>query len=91
MRIDFSKIKMLDLDNKEVKDHNIHKTIANILYLNAKTLDLVETAREINKGATVELDKSEIQEIRQLISDTKNGVYAFARQAIFEYLDKICK
>lgn len=90
MEYDFSKIILVDLDGKKIKDE-AYKIVANILYCSARTLDLVETARQINKGEVVELDKSEIKEIKDLLSHPQSGVFAFTQKAIFDYIDSVQK
>lgn len=90
MEYDFSKITLVDLDGKEIKDP-AYKIIANILYRSARTLDLVETARQINRGEVVELDKSEIQEIKDLMANPQSGVFAFTQKAIFDYVELVQK
>lgn len=87
MKINFGEIKLCDIDGKIVKETNFYKTIANITYLNAKNLDLVEIARKINKGGVVEIGEGQLKEIRQLINDPKNAVFAYARKAANDFID----
>jgi len=89
MKYNFSRVKITDIDGNVVPEVNLHKTIGNIVWRGAKTLDLVDTAIFINRGEEVELDKLEIAEIRSLINDEKNGVFAYARKAIFDYIDRV--
>lgn len=89
MKYNFSKIKLTDIEGKEFPNAQVHKIIANFLYHSAKTMDLVETARFINRGEEVELDKSEIEEIRDLVGDPKQSIFAYAKKAIFEYIDSV--
>ena len=48
MKYDFTKIKLTDIDGKEMKA-DFHKTIANAVYRFALSVDLVEIAMAINK------------------------------------------
>ena len=84
---DFSTIELKDLDQNVITNANFHKTIANILYLKSKNLDLVSKAILINEGKPVELIPSLLSEVENLILDDKNGVSAFARKAFKEYID----
>ncbi len=86
---DFSKIVLTELDGKVIEDADIHKTLANIIYRSAVDLDLVEIAREMNKGELVSLTKNQTDAIRRLIADPKVGLFAFARKAIADYIDEV--
>ncbi len=88
MKFNFSKIKCTDIEGAKVPN-TLHKTVANIMWRLAKSVDLVDTAIFKNRGEEVELDKLEIEEIRKLIEDPSQGVFAYARKAIFEYIDRV--
>ena len=91
MKVDLTKVKTKQLDGTPVKyekGNGIWKFIANILYIKVRDLDLVDIAMQMNKGQVVEMAKPQIQEMRNLIT-LENGVFAFARKEIFNYLDKI--
>lgn len=87
MKVNFSKIKILDIEGKEAKTSDIHKSIARIIYNRTQNLDLVEVAMNINKGKEVELRDSEIKEIKRLVNDKQSGLLAFARKAAMDFLD----
>ena len=90
MKVDFTKIQLSDIDGKNGDgDVPFYKTIANLIYCKVSNLDLVETAREINQGKEVELSKTDLRTIRQLLLDEKNGLFAFARKAIRDFLEDI--
>ncbi|MBU2061163.1 MAG: hypothetical protein KKH44_04850 [Bacteroidetes bacterium] len=89
MKIDFSKVELVDLEGKPLANANIHKTLANALYAHTKDLDLVEKARAINKGGALELDKTEIDEIKRVINDPQTGFMAFAKDALIKFIDSI--
>lgn len=92
MKVDLTKIKLRDIDGKVTKFQKgggIHKTIANILYLKVKDLDLVDIAMQMNSGQSVEMTPTQIKEMRSLIADPATGVFAFVKKAVFDYLDKI--
>lgn len=86
MKFDFKKLQLKNIDGKIVVDSNLHKTVANTLWHNAKTLDLVDTAMLINKGESVELEKKEVLELEQLIKDPKSGIFAFAQKQIIDFI-----
>lgn len=88
MKLDFSKIKLTELDGKEHENLDAKRTIANILYRKARNLDLIEVAEQINQGKEVEMRPGDIQELRGLIEDPSNGVFSFVRKATFDYLDE---
>lgn len=84
MKINFSKIKLRDIEGREIKNSKIHKGIANAIYMFAKNLDLLEIAIKINKGEEVELRESDIAEIETIINSKEAGFMAFARKAILD-------
>jgi len=93
MKVDLSKVKLRDLDGNLLGDKEkgvgTHTSVARILYNKATNLDLVDIALNMNKGLPVEMAASHIQEMRKLVADPANGFFAFARKAIFEYLDDL--
>jgi len=86
MRLNFSEMQLKDIDNLVIPDSKIHKTIANILWKNARTLDLVDKALAINRGEVVEFNDKEIVELTQLIKNPNSGMYAFARKQTLEFI-----
>lgn len=88
MKVNFSKIKLCDIEGKEIKGANLHKIIAHLLWQYVRNLDLVETAQLIHKGKPVDLRTSEVKELRALIVDPKSQVMAFAQKAILDFMDK---
>lgn len=89
MQVDFKQIKLTDINEQEVLNSTIHKTIANVIYVNARNLDLVEKAMKINKGEVVELSPGELTEIIKLVSSHESGIAAFARKQVKEYLESL--
>jgi len=87
MKYDFSAVKAESLEGKQVRD--IHKTIANNIYMMTKDLGLVEIAKDIYKGKSVELEKAELAEITRIINDEKVGFFAFVKKAVLDYIDKV--
>ena len=91
MKFDFSKIKLTDIEGKPLKKSEVHKSIANALWMSAKKLDLVEVAMEINRGKAVALEKEEVAEVKRLVDDDKQGFLAFARKAVHDYIESVQK
>ncbi len=91
MKIKLAKATLKDIDDKVVKEHELHKSVANILYTKAKNLDLVDIAVAMNRGEAVEMAGSHIKELRGLVADPANGLLSFARKAVLDYLDKEIK
>jgi len=89
MRVDFTKIKLVDIDGNEIVNSSFHKTIANAVYTHAKTLDLVELAMKINKGKVVEIDKKLLVEVKNIIESPGVGIAAFARKTGVDWIDSI--
>lgn len=86
MKYDFKKVDIFDIDEKKV-DLDIGKTIAVMVYRQAKNLDLVDVALKINKGEEVELRPADVKEIRQIIDDPRNGVFAHVRKALKDFFE----
>lgn len=87
MKIDFSKMQMLDIEGKIVPSQELYKTVANSLWHNAKNLDLIEVAMAINKGKIVEVSKKDVLEIEQVVKDPKSGIFAFAQKQILDFIE----
>jgi hypothetical protein len=89
MKVDFTKIKLLNINKIEMLNQNLHKTIANVMYVNVKTLDLVEAAMQINRGEAVELNEKELKEIKEILISYESGIAAFARKAIKDFIEEL--
>jgi len=89
MKVDFTKIKLVDIEGKELPGATYHKTIANILYQNTELLDLVEVAMKINKGEEVEISKEQLLEIKRLVNLKQSGVFSFARKTTNDFIDSL--
>ena len=70
MKVDFKNFKAYTIDWTEVPE--TYKTIANIIYLNTKDLNLVDIAMKIYKWEEVDLAQKEIDTIKEICND---GVY----------------
>ncbi len=91
MKVDFMSIETVGLDGTKGDPIETCKAIARIVYNKTKNLDLVDTAFKIHKGEVVDLETSDISEIRRLLDDPENQVFAFFKKAVFEYLDEVLK
>ena len=92
MQVDFTKITLSDIDGNVAISSDFHKTIANLLYKYANTVDFVEIAIDINKGNPVDLSTKQIEDIRLLIKTPVNRVIpilTYARKAFNEFVDEI--
>lgn len=86
MKINFSKIKLADIEDKPITD--FHKVLAKIIYVHTQNLDLVEIARQINKGEPVELRDSDRKEIKRIVNSKEANVFAFARKATLDFIEE---
>ena len=92
MRVNFSEITIGDIDGNIAISSDIHKTIANLLFNYAKTVDFVEIAMDVNKGNSVDLSVKQIEEIRTLIKTPISGIIPVlnhARKAFDDFADEI--
>jgi hypothetical protein len=90
MIYDFKKIEIRDINGViliQDDSSKIYKVLANFIYFNAHTIDMVLKAIEINKGNEVELDASEVEDIKNLIINGKFNVFAFIKKEIINFLD----
>ena len=90
-KYDFTKVVLKDIEGAVVKESQIHKDVANLIYHNAMTLDLIEVAREINSGMAVELTPAWVKEIRGIILGSKSNLFAFSKKAVSDYMDEVEK
>lgn len=91
MKVNFSKVKLLDVEGVLIKGHSVHKTLADALYKFSKSVDLVDIALKINKGQEVELSLPDIAVIKEVINNPNSGFYTFARKALLDYLEVASK
>lgn len=87
MNINFSEIELKDLDGKVIPSMEFHKTVANILYHHADSLDFVEVALAMNRGEAVDLSLGQLNDIKKLVNDPKFGVFTYARKAVVDFID----
>ena len=88
VKVNIQELKIVDIDGNPEKVDGFHKTIANLIYRFAKTVDLVEVARTINKGEPVEISKADAKEILGILDDPQLGVFAYVRAAIRDFFDQ---
>lgn len=88
MKVNFSKVKLTDIDGKVLPGSGVHKTLADVLYKFASSVDFVDLAIAINRGQEVALEKVEVVEIRRLINDPKCGFFTYAKKALFDFLNE---
>ena len=91
MKFDFSKMQLKNIEGNVVPEVNLHKTLANAMWHSAKTLDLVDKAMLINRGEVVDLSKSEVNEIKQLIRDPRNVIFSFAQKQLLDFIELVQK
>jgi len=89
MKIDFSKMVQKDIDGEIESNNRLYKTVAHVLWTSAKNLDLVETAMAINRGEEVDMSSKEVAELKVLIQNAKNQVFAFAQKQILDFIKKV--
>ncbi len=88
MKIDFTKVVLRDIAGKPIKEQSdIHKTIANCIHFTARSVDMIDIARNVNQGVVVELSVSQINEIKNLVMHPQSTLAAFAKVAVNKYLD----
>lgn len=92
MQVNFTEITLRDINGNVAMSSDFHKTIANLLFNYASTVDFVDIAMEINKGNSVDLSTKQINEVQTVISTPINGnqpVFTHARKAFDEFVDEI--
>jgi len=88
MILDFSKVKFTDVRDKEFDIPDFNKTIADIIYMNTQSVDMLEIARQINQGP-VDLTKVQIGEIKLLLTNDQSTIKAFVKVPLLEYFDEV--
>ncbi len=89
MQVNFTEIRLTDINGNVAMSSDFHKTIADRLYNHAETCDFVEIAMEINKGNLVDLSAKQIESIRTLVKDPRMGIYTHSRKAFDDFVDEI--
>ena len=89
MKYNFSQTILKDLEGKTIEGHDAHKALAQGLYVGTKDLDLVTKAIEINQGKEVELDKVEVEKVKEFINGDQCTLVAFAKKAVLDYIESI--
>ena len=92
MLVNLTKVVLIDINENEItpkSGRELYKAIANIMYNKTRNLDLLEIAMQMNKGEPVEMTVVQVNEMRRLIKDPANGVFAFTRKAVFVYLNEL--
>lgn len=84
MQFNFSSVVITDLAGNAVP--KVHEALANGIYTATKDLSLVETARAIYRGESVELSQTQLQEVKRIIEDEKVGFMAFVRDAYLTFI-----
>lgn len=89
--INFTDIKLVDLEGVEYKIENFANKLANRIFTRASTIPLSDKARELFKGEPVELNVDEMQEV-YLIMDAKPNEYKpWIHSQLMPYLDNKLK
>lgn len=93
MKINLTKVKLKQIDGKAIKaDHKnpsiFWKVLANDLYCLVKDISIVTIAQNIHKGCEVEMTLPQVREMRTIAARPDNGLHAFCRKAVCEYIDK---
>ncbi|GAF82683.1 unnamed protein product [marine sediment metagenome] len=91
MKVNFSEINLTDIEGNSITNIEINKNVGNIIYKNAKNLNLIPIAQDIYAGKEVNLSVIDLNEIKSLISSPVDGLVAFARKAVLDYIDNIGK
>jgi hypothetical protein len=88
-KYDFKKVKVKDIDGKVMPKVNVHKGLANSIYVATRNLDLVDIAMDINKGKAIELAPHQVDEIVRILRSSECPVAAFARKALLDYIEGV--
>lgn len=89
--MDFTKIKLTDIEGEPLKDVNIHKTIADRIYKFTEKMDMIDIAIKINRGDVVDLRDSEVAEIIRIVNSKEVGFMAFVKKSILDFIDIVKK
>ena len=89
MKYNFSKVKLYDLEGKELKG-GVSKSLGSSLYgLAVKDLELTEKAKAIYNELEVELDAKQLGVLKEVVVNERAGFVAFAQKAIFDYITSV--
>ena len=88
MKVDFNEVALKNVEDVVINIPDFRKIIANTVYMNAKSIDLLELARKINAGPT-DMTEAEIAELKNLLTGDQSPVMAFVKKALLEYFDEV--
>ena len=86
MKYNFSEVEVKDITGKTL-DIKVGEALGNALYISTKDLGMVESAMKIYRGEDVELDKTEIEEVKRVVQDEKTGFFSFVQKAMLDYIE----
>jgi len=84
--LNFSDIVLKDIDGTPVKNCTFHKTVANVLYTQAASVDFVEIAIKINRGEAVELSPAQVAEVERCVFLPASKIATHARKAFQDFI-----
>lgn len=91
MKYNFKKLIVKDIEGKELPiSKELYKTIAKLLYNQChKNLEVVEIARDIYKGKEVEIDKVQIEEVKNILLGPQSFQSAAVKKYVKDYIESV--
>ena len=84
--LDFGAIELINVSGEKLEVDGFNKVLADSIYKNCLSLDMLEIAMKINRGEKVELKKSQRNEIIAVMQNQNCGLVALARKGVIDFL-----
>lgn len=87
MKFNTKDVQFTDVDGNPLLINDIHKTVANILFNNAQSIDVHEAAIALNKDEEIEISESAKAEIIAIVEQAP--LYMFVKKPLVDYLKNL--
>lgn len=90
IKLDISKVKVIDLDGQQIPV-NVGKTVGNVIFMRATTLEWDTIARKIYAGEPVEITEQELLAIEALLLSPETPVFLMVKKPLSDYFEALKK
>lgn len=85
---DINKVICRDLDGRELP-LNPAKTVGNVIYMKATTLEWDQVARDIHAGKPVKLSRPEIEALKGILLSPDTPMYLTVKKPLKDYFETL--
>ena len=88
LTFDINKVKVIDLDG-QMLNVQVGKTVGNVIYCKATTLEWDEIARAIYAGKKVEVTTAELEALERLLLAPETPIYLMVKKPLKDYFNTL--